>query len=91
MTDPIGKKLPGRFPQQIVGVVKDFNFESLHTKIQPLVMSVDPDSLMRYSNDVMFNAPPQPRISIQLKAGNLTDNINTLKQARARSCTRTGF
>lgn len=84
LKDPIGKKMPGRYPQQIVGVVKDFNFESLHTKIQPLVMSVDPDSLIKHSDDVMFNAPPQPRISIQLKPGNLADNIHMLKQSWAR-------
>ncbi len=83
LTDPIGKKLPGPFPQQIIGVVKDFNFESLHTKIQPLVMSCDADSLMKHSNDVMFSAPPQPRISILLKAGNLSDNISLLKQTWA--------
>ncbi len=83
LTDPIGKKLPGPFPQQIIGVVKDFNFESLHTKIQPLVMSCNADSLMKYANDVMFSAPPQPRISILLKAGNLSDNISLLKQTWA--------
>ncbi len=83
ITDPIGKKLAGPFPQQIVGVVKDFNFESLHTKIQPLIMTVNPDSVMRHASDVMFNAAPQPRISVLLKAGNLSDNIAILKQAWA--------
>jgi len=83
ITDPIGKKLPGPFPQQIIGVVKDFNFESLHTKIQPLVLSCNADSLMKHSSDVMFSAPPQPRISILLKAGNLSNNISVLKQVWA--------
>ncbi len=91
LTDPIGKKLPGPFPQQIIGVVKDFNFESLHTKIQPLVMSCDADSLMKYSNDVMFSAPPQPRISILLKAGNLSDNIRLLKQTWGSGSAGAGF
>jgi putative ABC transport system permease protein len=31
----IGKKLPGKMEQQVIGVVKDFNYESLHTKVQP--------------------------------------------------------
>jgi putative ABC transport system permease protein len=83
LTDPVGKKLPGPFPQQIIGVIKDFNFESLHTRIQPLILSENADSLIKHSGDVMFNAPPQPRISIQLKAGNLSNNVNVLKQAWA--------
>jgi putative ABC transport system permease protein len=81
LSNPVGKKLPGPFPQQIVGVVKDFNFESLHTKIQPLVMSGNADSLAKHANDVNFAAPPQARISVRLKPGNLSVNINVLKQA----------
>lgn len=44
ITDPVGKRLlafsggPGRtVPYEIVGVVNDFNFESLHREIRPLV------------------------------------------------------
>jgi putative ABC transport system permease protein len=83
ITDPIGKKLPGPFPQVIVGVVKDFNFESLHTKIRPLILSGEPNALMKYANDVNISSPPQPRISVQLRPGNLTANINLLKRAWA--------
>jgi putative ABC transport system permease protein len=83
MTNPVGRKLAGPFPEQIVGVVKDFNFESLHTKIQPLVMTVGADTMFKHTGDIMFAAPPQPRISIVLKAGNLTNNINVIKQAWA--------
>ena len=78
--DAVGKKLPGRIEQQIIGVVKDFNYESLHTPVQPLVMVIKPDSFFRRINDISFNAPAQPRISVRLKAGNLVANLNTLKQ-----------
>jgi putative ABC transport system permease protein len=79
--DPIGKKLPGPFPQQIIGVVRDFNFESLHTPIKPLILSQNPDSLVRHASDVSIIAPPQPRITVLLKGGNLADNIRILKDA----------
>jgi putative ABC transport system permease protein len=41
--DPIGKRIWGpigtdRVEGQIVGVVKDFNFASLHSKVQPLII-----------------------------------------------------
>jgi putative ABC transport system permease protein len=85
LTNPIGKKLSEGFPQHIIGVVKDFNFESLHTKIQPLVMSVSPDSLMFISAHMLLGATAtlQPRISVQLRAGNLLENIRVMKQAWA--------
>src|SRR5436190_6260404 len=78
--DAIGKKFPGRIEQQIIGVVKDFNYESLHTPVQPLAMVIKPDTFFRRISDISFNAPPQPRISVRLKAGNLTANLAALKQ-----------
>lgn len=78
--DPIGKKLPGRFSQQIIGVVKDFHFESLHSPIQPLVLVMQPDSILRAANDVGFAFSPQPRINVRLKAGSLQEQIQALKQ-----------
>jgi putative ABC transport system permease protein len=38
-----------------------------------------PDSVLRRSENVGFNAPPQPRVSVRLKTGNLAANINVLK------------
>jgi putative ABC transport system permease protein len=76
----VGQKLPGRIEQQIVGVVKDFNYQSLHTKVMPLAMVIKPDTFFRRINDISFASPPQPRISVRLKAGNLVANLNTLKQ-----------
>ena len=76
----VGQKLPGRIEQQIIGVVKDFNYQTLHTPVQPLAMVIKPDSFFRRINDINFTAPLQPRISVRLKAGNLSANINTLRQ-----------
>jgi len=78
--DAVGKKLPGRIEQQIIGVVKDFNYQSLHTAVQPLAMVIKPDTFFRRINDINFVSPLQPRISVRLKAGNLSANLNTLKQ-----------
>jgi putative ABC transport system permease protein len=39
--DPIGKRMslgPGAFPGTVIGVVKDFNYKSLRTNIEPLAM-----------------------------------------------------
>src|SRR4030095_15089720 len=76
----VGQKLPGRIEQRIVGVVKDFNYQSLHTPIQPLAMVVKPDTFFRRINDISFGPPLQPRVSVRLRGGNLAANLNTLKE-----------
>lgn len=78
--NPIGKKF-GNYSQRIIGVMKDFNYESLHTKIEPLVLSLKFDTIAQQSNSVSFANSPKPRISVRMKAGNLQDNIAILKKA----------
>lgn len=49
MKDPIGKTVKLWDQQmQIVGVVKDFNFQSLHEKIKPLFIRLSPNSTYRF-------------------------------------------
>ncbi len=79
--DPIGKKMPGKFEQQIIGVVKDFNFQSLREKIDPLVLSLKPDSLVKSTENISYPYSPQPRISIRLKGGDIAANIRLLKES----------
>jgi putative ABC transport system permease protein len=43
-------------------------------------MVVRPDTFFRRINDISFNSPLQPRISVRLKTGNLVASLNTLKQ-----------
>ena len=78
--DPIGRKF-GTYSQRIVGVVKDFNYESLHEKIKPLVLSLKLDTIARQSSDLSFANAPQPRISIRMKAGDMQENVAILEQA----------
>jgi putative ABC transport system permease protein len=78
--DAVGKKF-GKYSQLIVGVMKDFNYESLHSKIKPLVLSLKFDTIARQSDDVSYALSPQPRISIRMKAGHIQDNIDILKKA----------
>jgi putative ABC transport system permease protein len=81
IADPIGKKLPGKFDQEIIGVVNDFNFQSLHNEVAPLLLTMKPDSVFRRTENIDITFPPQPRISVRMKGGDLVDNINRLKAA----------
>ncbi|HEY6503046.1 MAG TPA: ABC transporter permease [Chitinophagaceae bacterium] len=79
--NPIGQRLPGLYEQQVIGVVKDFHFQSLHTPIQPLALVMRPDSMFRRSNDINAPFATQPRINVRLKAGNVQDHIASLQAA----------
>lgn len=79
--DPIGQKLPGGFQQRVIGVVKDFHFESLHTPIQPLALVIDPNAFLEHAMDTGFPAPPQRRVTVRLQSGSLTENVEMLKKA----------
>lgn len=79
--NPIGQRLPGKYEEEVIGVVEDFHFETLHTTIKPAVMAIRPDSFFRRSSDVSYNFPPQPRISVRFRGGNLQDHIASLKAA----------
>lgn len=91
LKDPIGKKLPGNFTQQIIGVVKDFNFESLHTPVSALLMTMTPDSVFRKTENIDFALPPQPRLSVRMKAGNISGNLKILKDAWKEVSPNTDF
>lgn len=80
LENPVGKKLPGPFDQQIIGVVKDFHYMSLRDKVRPLLMTIQHDSVVRRTENISFAMPAQPRLSVRLKAGNIAKDIETLKQ-----------
>ena len=80
LKDPVGKKFDN-YSQTIIGVMKDFNYESLHTPVKPLVLSLNGDTIMRQSSDISFAISPQPRISVRLKPGDISKEISMLKDA----------
>ncbi|HVG41102.1 MAG TPA: ABC transporter permease, partial [Chitinophagaceae bacterium] len=79
--DPIGKKLPGKYAEEIIGVVKDFNFESLHTPVKPVMLTLRPDSILRASSDVTSEYSSSRRVSVRLAEGNLQDHISFLRSS----------
>jgi putative ABC transport system permease protein len=77
--NPIGQHLPGNYQEQVIGVVSDFNFESLHSEIRPVMMALRPDSVFRHSSDVTFDFSPEPRVSVRFRGGDLQKQISFLK------------
>ena len=85
----VGKSLPstGFPPHRIVGVVRDFNFESLRSEVRPAVLVLDPSTLLKGTNDITTSYPPRSLnfINVRLAAGSVESGIGLLKTAWAEA------
>lgn len=84
MDSPVGKSLPGgRFPpHRIIGVVQNFNFESLRNEVRPLVMVLNPDVLEKGINDVStsYSIRMLNFIHIRIKPENVRSSVELIKR-----------
>lgn len=80
--DPIGKKIPGKNFQdhEIIGVVKDFNYASLYTKVEPLVIVEDASIITSGMENINIDNSPVPKLMIRLKPGNMAVATEQIKQ-----------
>ncbi|MBO6623063.1 MAG: ABC transporter permease [Balneola sp.] len=78
----IGKKLPGSNfeDHEIIGVVENFNYQSLRTVVEPLAMSINPSLLLSGIANIGFFNSPSPRISLKISAENIPETIKNLEQ-----------
>lgn len=68
ITDPLGKRITfgSRINNQIIGVIKDFNFKSAHKKIEPMLIYLDANEYYR--------------IAVRLGTGNLVAHTEAVKE-----------
>lgn len=80
-SDPIGQRIPGKnFPDhEVIGVVKDFNYESLYTHVKPLVLVQDPMVLASGIENINVDNSPMPKLFLRLKPGNMMATIDQVK------------
>lgn len=77
-----GQPLPEPFQEyKVAGIAQDFNFESLHSNIRPLVMAPDPIGLIKAASDINSMDSPNPKISVKVSGDNLPAAISQLRQA----------
>ncbi|MEX0647321.1 MAG: ABC transporter permease [Balneolaceae bacterium] len=81
--NPIGQRLPGsRFEDhEIIGVVENFNFESLHTPVEPLALTMTPSTLLSGTNFIQMGNFPVPRYSLKLNTQDLGGTMAEIKDA----------
>jgi putative ABC transport system permease protein len=76
-SDPIGKKIPGKNfeDHEVIGMVKDFNYQSLYTKVEPLVMAMNPTVILSGTENINVDNNPIPKLFIRLKPGNASETL----------------
>lgn len=83
--DPLGKSFPGKNfpPHQIIGVVQNFHFESLHENVAPLAMLIDPGEFYRGINDLDTSYSPMMLnfIHVKLQGDDMRNSLKILESA----------
>ena len=85
LANPVGARLPGDgFPDhEIVGVLRDFHFESLHTAVGPMVYTIDPNRVLAGAGNVNVTASPRRKLAVRLRGGDVAAGLALLERARA--------
>lgn len=80
--DALGKRIPGKaFPDhEIIGVVKDFNFNSLYTKVEPLVMVQDAGIIAPGIENFNIDNSPMPKLIVRFQPATILTAIDQVKQ-----------
>ena len=83
LDEAVGMRIPHpEFPDhEIIGVVKDFNYASLHFRIEPLVLTMNPELILEGINGLNINASVTPRLMVRLRAGQISEGMNQLEAA----------
>lgn len=82
-TDALGKRLPGKKfgDHEIIGVVKDFNYSSLYTKVEPLAFMMNPEVLSAGIENINIDNRPVPKLMVRLKANEVAAGVEEIKKA----------
>jgi putative ABC transport system permease protein len=80
--EPLGKRIPGKgfIDHEIIGVVKDFNYASLYTKVTPLVMAMDATIPLSGSENINIDNSPVPKLMIRFRSANLAVAMEKVKE-----------
>lgn len=82
-SDALGKKIPGKnfLEHEVIGVVKDFNYTSLYTKVPPLVIVQNIEIIRAGTENINIGDRPSPKLMVRLKAGETAAGLDEIKKA----------
>ena len=83
LNNALGERIPHEaFPDhEIIGVVKDFNYASLHSKIEPMVLVINPAIILEGINNLNINSSIAPKLMVRMEAGRIAESMSSLESA----------
>jgi putative ABC transport system permease protein len=83
MDDPVGKAVPGgKFKElEIIGVIEDFHYESLHREIKPMILATDSRIVLKDIHNFILDTDPAPDILVRIQGEKIDESlalINTI-------------
>lgn len=84
--DALGKRIPGKSfkDHEIIGVVKDFNFASLYTKVEPVVIAMDATIPLSGAQNINIDEAPIPKLIIRLQPGDMKRSLDQVAETWQR-------
>jgi putative ABC transport system permease protein len=81
--NPIGSKIPGpNFGEhQIIGITNDFNFASLHSAVEPLVIVMNPMPIFQGISDSDSQDSPMTKLVFRYTGNDLTEVSDIVESA----------
>jgi len=80
----VGKSLPGKNfpPHRVIGVVKDFNFQSLRNEVGPAVLVLDPNTLYQGISDISTSYAPRLLnfINVRIHPENIQTSVGLIEE-----------
>ncbi|MCG2459775.1 ABC transporter permease [Flavobacteriaceae bacterium F89] len=65
---------------EIIGIVKDFNYSSLHGNIEPVVLTLNPSLFFTNGVDLNIYSDPTPKLFVRLGRNGIAAGIQILKK-----------
>lgn len=80
--NPIGQRLSGQdfIDHEVIGVVENFHYESLHTPIEPLILAQNPEILLSGISNLNIRNSFDPRYTLKFSTGNLEGMISSIQE-----------
>ncbi|MCG8306134.1 MAG: ABC transporter permease [Cytophagales bacterium] len=83
--DPLKEQLPGRYePHEIIGVVKNFNYETMHREIRPLYLTMNPELMFEAINSLNMTSLPSPNMYVKVEGGDVKNTLSRLEKVAHR-------
>jgi len=83
--NPLNEQLPGRYaPHEIIGVMKDFNYETMHQEIRPLYLTMNPDFMFEAISHLSMNSLLETNMYVKIHGGEVQSTIKSLESAALR-------